>query len=216
MGDTPTPPAVGHRPSALPHSRGYASRPYEKGSDGLAGGTLTLTLSQRARGSEHLGVKFQISGSFGSIWPRLLLATRLEMRPQWIHLGTPLAHRSLVPLCQHEATPASLGVARSGETFKTVAFSCIWLHSFRLRGTGCEVPVFTGTTEEWPGAAKLLKPSHLVSFRLIPLVDSPQGRRDLQGAGTGTRVGGATAGTESLGRGQAPVVYLGYARDRTG
>ena len=54
--------------------------------------------------------------------------------------------------------------------------------------------------------AKLLKPSHLVSFRLIPLVDrgwgftlilafSPQGRRDLQGAGTGTRVGGATAGT---------------------
>ena len=29
-------------------------------------------------------------------------------------------------------------------------------------------------------------------------------------------VGGATAGTESLGQGQAPVVYLGYARDRTG
>ena len=27
VGDTPTPPAVGHRPSALPHSRGYASRP---------------------------------------------------------------------------------------------------------------------------------------------------------------------------------------------
>ena len=29
VGDTPTPPAVGHRPSALPHSRSYASRPYE-------------------------------------------------------------------------------------------------------------------------------------------------------------------------------------------
>ena len=28
--DTPTPPAVGHRPSALPHSRGYASRPWRR------------------------------------------------------------------------------------------------------------------------------------------------------------------------------------------
>ena len=29
VGDTPTPPAVGRSPSALPHSRSYASRPYE-------------------------------------------------------------------------------------------------------------------------------------------------------------------------------------------
>ena len=140
-----------------------------------AGGTLTLTLSQRARGSEHLGVKFQIRvahlAPFGS---RLLLAARLKMRPQWTHL----AFRGHTAHSYHCASMrprrprlASSGVARSGETFNSVAFSCIWLHSSRLRGTGCEVPVFTGTTEEWPGVAKLLKPSHLVSFGLIPLVD---------------------------------------------
>ena len=121
----------------------------------FAGGTLTLTLSQRARGSEHLGVKFQICGSFGSIWPRLLLARRLEMRPPRPHL----AHRWHTAHSWHCASMRPrwpwLGVARSGETFKTVAFSCIWLHSFRLRGTGCEVPVFTGTTEEGRGGAKL-------------------------------------------------------------
>ena len=60
--------------------------------------------------------------------------------------------------------------------------------------------------QEWPGVAKLLKPSHLVSFRLIPLVDwgwgftlilsfSPQGRRDLTVFTGTTGVGGATAGS---------------------
>ena len=58
-------------------------------------------------------------------------------------------------------------------------------------------------------SGKLLIRSHSVSFSLISLVDGA-------GAETETRVGGATAGTESLGQGQAPVVYLGYARDRTG
>ena len=97
------------------------------------------------------------------------------------------------------------------------------MRDFRLR-------VDDGGTQEWPGVAKLLIQSHFVSFSIVYagqgftliLAFSPQGRRDLTafagttGAEAGTRVGGATAGTESLGRGQAPVVYLGYARDRTG
>ena len=96
-----------------------------------AGGTLTLTLSQRARGSEHLGLKFQICGSFGSIWPRLLLAARLEMRPPW----TRLALRWHTAHSWHCASMrprwpwlASSGVARSGETFNSVAFGCISSH----------------------------------------------------------------------------------------
>ena len=32
---------------------------------------------------------------------------------------------------------------------------------------GCEVPVCTGTTEEWPGAAKLLIQLHLVAFLFL-------------------------------------------------
>ena len=82
---------------------------------------------------------------------------------------------------------------------------------------------------EWPGAAKPLKRLHSVAFGCIPFVDrgwgrgftlilafSPQGRRDLTAFAGTMGVGGATVGTESLGRGQAPVVYLGHARDRTG
>ena len=103
----------------------------EKGPARLRGGTLTLTLSQRARGSEHLGLKFQICGLFGSIWPRLLLAARLEMRPPW----TRLAHRWHTAHSYHCASIrprwprlASSGVGRSGETFNSVAFGCISSH----------------------------------------------------------------------------------------
>ena len=46
---------------------------------------------------------------FGPVWPCLLLRSRLEMRPGWPWL-------------------ASSGVARSGETFNSVAFGCIQLH----------------------------------------------------------------------------------------
>ena len=103
----------------------------------------------------------------GPVWPRLLLAGRLEMRPPWPRL----ALRSLL---------------RGGP-----AWPCCGLGWPR---------------QEWPGVAKLLKPSHLVSFRLIPLVDwgwgftlilslSPQGRRDLTVFTGTTGVGGATAGS---------------------
>ena len=199
-GGHPHTPAVGHRPSALLHSRGYASRPYElckglsreKGPDRLRGGHLTLTLSQRARGSEHLGVKFQISGSFGSIWPRLLLAARLKMRPLWPHFGTPLAHRSLVPLASMRPRwprLASSGAARSGETFKTVSFGLIPSHSSLRLGLG------------FHPHPSLLPSREKGSDRLRENLSRWRHRR---------------VGTESLGRGQAPVVYLGYARDRTG
>ena len=52
VGGTPTPPAVGHRPSALLHSRGYASRPYElcKGLQGEKGSEPSR--ERRGRGLE--------------------------------------------------------------------------------------------------------------------------------------------------------------------
>ena len=83
------------------------------------------------------------------------------------------------------------GVARSGETFKTVSFGLIPSHSSRRSGPG---------------------------FTLI-LAFSPQGRRDLQGAGTGTRVGGATAGTGLSrwdGTGSGGVPWLRPGSDRVG
>ena len=116
----------------------------------------------------------------------------------------------------------------------SVAFRCI---SYRLRGGwAARFPSSRGrrgNSGVRRSGETFISPLIFRSFPVIPLVDwgwgftlilafSPQGRRDLTafagttGAEAGTRVGGATAGTESLGRGQAPVVYLGYARDRTG
>ena len=56
VGDTPTPPAVGHRPSALPHSRSYASRPYElcKGLPALE--SLMLALRPTPQATKIRGV----------------------------------------------------------------------------------------------------------------------------------------------------------------
>ena len=76
---------------------------------------------------------------FGPVWPCLLLAARLEMRPRWPRL----ALRSLVragPAWPCSLVVASLRVARSGKLLKPSHF----LSSSRRRG--CEVPVFTGTT----------------------------------------------------------------------
>ena len=158
----------------------------------FAGGTLTLTLSQRARGSEHLGVKFQISGSFGSIWPRLLLAARLKMRPLWPHL----AHRWHTAHSYHCASMrprwprlASSGVARSGELLNLFHFVPFRSVSHRRLGLG------------FHPHPSLLPSREKGSDRLRGNLSRWRHRR---------------VGTESLGQRQAPVVYLGYARDRTG
>ena len=95
--------------------------------------TLTLTLSQRARGftparERWIRVKFQFSGSIWLFWLHLLLATRLEMRPGWPRL----AHRLLVgtvpgwprlwPRWPHQERP---GVAKLLNQLHLVAFRCI-------------------------------------------------------------------------------------------
>ena len=150
----------------------------------FAGGTLTLTLSQRARGSEHLGVKFQISGSFGSIWPRLLLAARLEMRPPRPHLATALhtAHSPLCPMRPRWPRLASSGVARSGEPLiqlHLVAFRCIsrtlTLTLSRARGSERLRGRLGRVHYEWPGVAKLLIQLHSVAFRCISYSSAGRG-----------------------------------------
>ena len=74
--------------------------------------------------------------------------------------------------------------------FNSVAFDCIWLHSYRLRGRwGCARTLILTFSQGEKGPAsvaslqprlvssgvvrsgKLIKPSHLVSFPLISLVD---------------------------------------------
>ena len=76
---------------------------------------------------------------------------------------------------------ASLRVARSGETFNSVAFGCISLLSCRLRGPG------------FHPHPSLLPSREKGSDRL-------HGNDGGLGLRQGPRVGGATAGTESLGR----------------
>ena len=82
---------------------------------------------------------------------------------------------------------ASSGVVRSGETFNSVAFDCIWLHSYRLRGRwGCaRTLILTFSQGEkgpasvaslWPrlassGVVRSGKTFKTRSFPLIPLVD---------------------------------------------
>ena len=130
---------------------------------------MSPVYTPRGRGDlSTSGVKFQISGSFGSIWPRLLLAERLEMRPPWPHL----AHRWHTAHSWHCASMrprwpwlASSGVARSGQTFNSVAFGCISLHSCRLRGNG---------GGEFRSGQPLIQ-LYLVAFRCFPVVYAGQG-----------------------------------------
>ena len=92
--------------------------------------------SARERRGSASGVKFQIRVSFGSAWPRLLLAATLAMRPGWPRL----ALRSLVRTVPawprgghawpHHEWP---GVANLLIQLHSVAFRCI---SYRLRGAG--------------------------------------------------------------------------------
>ena len=89
--------------------------------------------SVRAVVKGRLGVNF----NWGLIWLHLLLAERLKMRPGWPRL-------------------ASSGVARSGESFNSVAFDCISLHSLSSMPWGFTrtlawIPAFAGMTDRGPG-----------------------------------------------------------------
>ena len=90
------------------------------------------SLSQRERGFSGGGGSL---ASFGPVWPRLLLRSRLEMRPPWpcLALGSLVRadQRGLVSI-----VVASLRVARSGKPlilFRFVPFRSI---PYRLRGAG--------------------------------------------------------------------------------
>ena len=59
-------------------------------------------------------------------WPHLALRSLVRGGPAWLRCGIGWPWLT------------SSGAARSGKTFNSVAFDCIWLHSYRLRGRwGC-------------------------------------------------------------------------------
>ena len=69
---------------------------------------------------------------------------------QVVSFGSPLTRTRWASVALDVATVASLGVARSGETFNLVSFGLIPSHFLivcagRWR-RGCEVPAFAGTT----------------------------------------------------------------------
>ena len=157
----------------------------------------------------------------GPIWPCLASLTPTVEAGNGATLasfGTPLTPTHRASMKPRWPWLASLRVARSGETFNSVAFGCISLLSCRLRGN-------EGGVQEWPTFNSVsfgLIPSHS-SRRLGPefhphprLLPSREKGPDRLHGNVGSRWRHRRVETESLGRGQAPVVYLGYARDRTG
>ena len=164
---------------------------------------------------------------FGPVWPRLLLARRLEMGPPWPRL----ALRSLV-----RGGPAGpgCGFGWPRQEWPGVAKPLIQLHLVAFR---CFLVVYAGTRGGAFRSGQPLIQSHLVSFRLIPLVDwgrgftlilafSPQGRRGLT-AFTGTTGAGAETGTKGrwrhcrdrvvgTGTGSGGVPWLRPGSDRVG
>ena len=150
-GGHPHAPGSGASPLSLPHSRGYASRPYElcKGLHGEKGPEPSRERRLGLSDCESLPVRFRSEG------------------------GQPLTHFDsfrLIPCRNHGrrwgrgarfVCTGTTGVRRNGQewqTFNSVAFGCISLLSHppnphpppspRGRGDlqGCEVPAFAGTT----------------------------------------------------------------------
>ena len=75
----------------------------------------------------------------GPIWPWLASFTPTVEAGNGATLasfGTPVTRRHWASVASLWLCLASSGVARSGETFNSVAFGCISLHSYRLRGAG--------------------------------------------------------------------------------
>ena len=87
----------------------------------------------------------------GPIWPCLASFTpTVEARNEatLASFGTPLTPTHRASMRPRWPRLASSGVRRSGVTFNSVAFSCIWLHSLtstRVVGRDCEVPALAGT-----------------------------------------------------------------------
>ena len=119
--------------------------------------------------------------NFGPIWPWLAGFTpsrEAENEASVASFGTPFTRTRWAGVALLPIAAASLRVAKSGETFKTVSFGLIWSHSLSSalwgntlirsllpsrekgpeplhphRGQGCEVPVCTGTTGTFVGTA---------------------------------------------------------------
>ena len=75
----------------------------------------------------------------GPIWPCLASFTptvEAGNEATVASFGPPVTRRHWASVASLWLCLASSGVARSGETFNSVAFGCISLHSYRLRGAG--------------------------------------------------------------------------------
>ena len=84
------------------------------------------------RGSDEMELR-------GSIWPCSASFTpngEAENEATVVSLGPPLTRTRRASVASWWPWLASSGVARSGETFNSVAFGCISFHSYRLRGPG--------------------------------------------------------------------------------
>ena len=155
----------------------------------------------------------------GPIWPCLALFTptvEAGNGATLASLGTPFTRTHWASMRPRWPSLASSGVARSGETFNSVAFGCISLLSCRLRGAGVSpssspspltgdlcVAAPDGRSSSHPparyacgghphapgsGASPLCTPpfERLREAPLCVMQRSPQGRRDLTVCAGGT------------------------------
>ena len=110
------------------HFLSFPIIPLVDGDGGRLGLRLRLHPHPHLLPSREKGSAKGTGGSdLGPIWPWLAsftLSRALELRPEWPRL----ALRSLVSVEPQWPRVASSRVATSGETFLSVAFSCIWVH----------------------------------------------------------------------------------------